>query len=195
MNIYEKLQKARVTLQEKELKKSGKNKFAGFQYFELKDFLPHINSILSELKLFSKFDLKDGTATLAIIDSEKPDEVLVFETPSETVELKGSTAIQALGATHTYLKRYLYLNALEIIESDLLDSISGSEKAPESGKTKPSKLSDQTLSTVIDMIAQAEDEALERKVLKGYKVESLEALTEKQAQTVITTLKSRSEKK
>ena len=35
MNIYEKLQSARVKLQSKKLKKSGKNKHTGFSYFEL----------------------------------------------------------------------------------------------------------------------------------------------------------------
>ena len=38
MNVYSKLQTARVRLQESNLKKSGENKFAGFKYFELGDF-------------------------------------------------------------------------------------------------------------------------------------------------------------
>ena len=40
MSVYRKLQEARIELQSKPLKKSGKNKFAGFEYFELGDFLP-----------------------------------------------------------------------------------------------------------------------------------------------------------
>ena len=42
MNIYEKLQTARVELQKTALKKSGVNKFAGFKYFELGDFIPAV---------------------------------------------------------------------------------------------------------------------------------------------------------
>ncbi|BBM37657.1 hypothetical protein JCM16775_0347 [Leptotrichia hofstadii] len=57
MNIYEKLQKARVELQSLGLKMGGHNKFSGFKYFELKDFLPKVNEIFENLKLFSKFDL------------------------------------------------------------------------------------------------------------------------------------------
>ena len=38
-NIYSKMQKARCEFQEKPLKKSGHNKFAGYRYFELGDFL------------------------------------------------------------------------------------------------------------------------------------------------------------
>jgi hypothetical protein len=36
MTVFKKLQAARITLQNTELKKSGKNKFAGYQYFELR---------------------------------------------------------------------------------------------------------------------------------------------------------------
>ena len=45
MNIYEKLQKARVDLQSKGIKKSGKNTFAKYDYYELADFMPAVNSI------------------------------------------------------------------------------------------------------------------------------------------------------
>ena len=55
MNIFEKIQAARVELQEMNLKMGGYNKFADFKYFELKDFLPEINKIFNKLKLFSKF--------------------------------------------------------------------------------------------------------------------------------------------
>ena len=54
MNIYEKLQQARLILQNTELKKSGLNKFAGFNYYELKDFIPEVNKIFLDMKLFSK---------------------------------------------------------------------------------------------------------------------------------------------
>jgi predicted aldo/keto reductase-like oxidoreductase len=33
-NVFEKLQQARVQLQNEKLKKSGKNAYAGFSYFE-----------------------------------------------------------------------------------------------------------------------------------------------------------------
>ena len=81
MNIYEKLQTSRIKLQEMKLKKSGLNKFANFSYYELADFLPQINKIFGEMKLFSKFDLLTEKATLTIIDTEK--EVLL---PSEMTQ-------------------------------------------------------------------------------------------------------------
>lgn len=128
MNIYEKLQSARIELQTKKLKKSGKNKFAGFEYFELADIIPAINQIFNEKKMFSQFCIQDGYATLTVIDSEKPTDFVIFTSPVAELELKGCNSIQALGGVHTYLRRYLYMNALEIVEADLFDAVSGKEE-------------------------------------------------------------------
>lgn len=122
--IYEKLQQARILLQGKKLKKSGKNSYSGFTYYELADFLPQVNQIFYDLKLCSNFSMRDGYAILTVTDWE--DESFTdFITPTETLELKGCSKIQALGGVHTYLKRYLYMNALEIVESDMLDAKAG----------------------------------------------------------------------
>lgn len=118
MNIYEKIQQARVELQKSGLKKSGHNKFAGFDYFELKDFLPRVNTIFGELKLFSKFDLTENEGILTIINSENLEEKETFVTPIAKIEMKGQNVLQQIGSTHTYLKRYCYYNALEIIAND-----------------------------------------------------------------------------
>lgn len=122
--IYEKLQQARVLLQEKKIKKSGKNKFSGFTYYELADILPQINQIFYDLKLHSNFSIANETASLTVTDWED-NTTETFTSPIETLELKGCTKIQALGGVHTYLKRYLYLNALEIVENDMLDAEAG----------------------------------------------------------------------
>ena len=143
-NVYEKLQTARVLLQNKKFSKSGKNKFAGFDYFELSDILPYINQIFSDLKLFSLFKIDDNKAFLIIINSEKPDEEIEFLTPIAELELKGCNAIQALGGINTYCKRYLYLNALEIVEADLFDSTTGKEEQEIKEEVKPIKAKKQT---------------------------------------------------
>ncbi len=133
--IHEKLQKARVELQNKQLKKSGQNKFSGFTYYELADILPTINKIFLELKLCSNFSILEGNATLTITDWEDNSSE-EFTSPTETLELKGCTKIQALGGVHTYLKRYLYLNALEIVEADMLDAQAGNIEEKSVKKTQ-----------------------------------------------------------
>lgn len=122
MNIYEKIQQARVELQKMGIKKSGHNKFANFDYFELKDFLPKVNEIFLVLKLFSKFDLLENEGVLTIINSENPEESIVFSTPKATIDMKGQNGLQQIGSTHTYLKRYCYYNALEIIINDEIEA-------------------------------------------------------------------------
>lgn len=125
MNIYDKLQLARIKLQVMNLKKSGKNKYSGFTYYELADFIPAVNNIFGELKMSSVFGIKDSAALLTIINSENPEEKIEFTSPIAKVELKGCSEIQAIGAAHTYMRRYLYTNALEIVENDALDAVAG----------------------------------------------------------------------
>lgn len=122
MNVYTKLQNCRVELQKKNVKKSGQNKFAGFNYYELADFIPVVNEMFAQNGLTSVFSIIDNTASLTIINCEKPEENVVFTSPIADANIKGCTPVQSLGGVHTYLKRYLYLNALEIVECDMLDS-------------------------------------------------------------------------
>jgi hypothetical protein len=127
-NIYQKLANIRVALQESKLKKSGKNGFANFEYFTLDDFLPTLNNLMDKYQVFSNFSINGDVASLTFINSEKPQEQVTFTSPVAEAEIKGSTPIQCLGGVHTYLKRYLYLNAFEIVEGDVLDALVGTEK-------------------------------------------------------------------
>lgn len=138
MTVYAKLQQARVELQKKNIKKTGKNTYAGFEYFELENFIPYVNTLFNELKLFSNFSMTDELASLTITDFEDNSQV-VFTSPLRELELKGCTPIQALGGVHTYLKRYLYLNALEIVEHDTLDAVTGAKEQHPTEKVFGSK--------------------------------------------------------
>ena len=125
LNVYQRLQKARVELQQKNIKKSGENKYSGFKYFELKDFIPVLNEIFLSNGLSSNFSIQENIATLFIINLDDPNENILFTSPIAEANLKGCTPIQGIGAIHTYMKRYLYLNALEIVEDDILDKNAG----------------------------------------------------------------------
>jgi hypothetical protein len=130
--VYAKLQKARMMLQAAPLKKSGHNKFAGYQYFELGDFLQTINSIFYEIGLCSVISFDKELATLRIVDIDNGSSI-TFTSPMAEANLKGCYPIQNLGAVETYSRRYLYVTALEIVEHDALDATTGSE-APKSAK-------------------------------------------------------------
>ena len=130
--VHKKLMAARMSLQEASLKKSGHNKFAGYRYFELADFLPTVNSIFNEVGLSHTLEFTDTLATMSVIDFEKGG-IAKFTCPMATAELKGCHPVQNLGASITYITRYLLVMALAICEHDALDATTGADE-PKSAK-------------------------------------------------------------
>ena len=120
-SVHKKLMEARMLLQHAPLKKSGHNKFAGYSYFELGDFLPTINSIFYKTGLCGVVSFDKELATLTITDSEDGSQILLTS-PMAEANLKGCHPIQNLGAVETYTRRYLWVSAMEIVEHDALDS-------------------------------------------------------------------------
>ena len=131
MSVYKKLQEARILLQNTSLKKSGRNKFANYESFELGDFLPTIQNIFSKVGLCGTVSFGTEIATLTIVDVDATDTTtpnyVVFSSPMSSAELKGCHAIQNLGAVQTYLRRYLWVAAMEIVEHDALDATTGKD--------------------------------------------------------------------
>jgi hypothetical protein len=128
MNVYQKLNAARAKFHSIELKKSGHNKFAGYKYFELADFIIPALEIFKEHGLTGIISFGKETADLRIINNENPEEVIVIESPMSSAALKGCHEVQNLGAVQTYLRRYLWVAALEIVEHDAIDSAPAKEK-------------------------------------------------------------------
>lgn len=122
MNVYQKLNAARAKFHSIELKKSGHNKFAGYKYFELGDFIIPALEIFKEFGLTGIISFGTETAHLRIINNDKPEELIFIESPMSSAALKGCHEVQNLGAVQTYLRRYLWVAALEIVEHDALDS-------------------------------------------------------------------------
>lgn len=120
MNVFEKLNEARIRFQNSNVKKSGKNSYAGYTYYELADILPAINKIAQELKFSCIVNFTPDLATLDFVDCEK-NEKITFTSPMSDASLKGCHPVQNLGAVETYIKRYLYQNCFEIVEADALD--------------------------------------------------------------------------
>jgi len=131
MSVYKKLSEARIKLQSMPLKKSGHNKFAGYNYFELGDYLPACNEIFSQLGLCDVISFGSEIATLTVYDVETSESV-VFESPMASANLKGCHDIQNLGASQTYLRRYLWQTAMGMVEHDALDSTEQNVESQES---------------------------------------------------------------
>lgn len=126
MKVYKKLVEARLKLQGMELSKSGHNKFAGYRYFELGDFLPAIQSIFKEVGLCDVISFDQNIAVMNIYDVEDGSFV-TFTSPMGSAQLKGCHEVQNIGAVETYQRRYLYVTALAIVEHDALDAVTGSQ--------------------------------------------------------------------
>lgn len=127
MSVYKKLQEARCEMQRMTLKKTGENKFAGYSYFELGDFLPAINDLFKEKGLCGIVSFGVELATLKVVDVEDGTSI-EFTSPMGSAALKGCHEVQNIGAVETYQRRYLYVTALEIVEHDALDSTTGAQQ-------------------------------------------------------------------
>ena len=128
MSVYKKLQEARVKLHTTQLNKSGENKFAKFKYFELGDFIPQVTEIFNKVGLCGVVSFTSDTAYLTVHETEG-DGFITFTTPLVYASVEKTQPIQNLGSTHTYIRRYLWLMAMEIVENDVVDSVE--PKAPE----------------------------------------------------------------
>jgi hypothetical protein len=130
MSVFIKLNKARIKLQNTELTKSGHNKFAGYKYFELGDFLPTVQNIFSELGLCGIVSYGVEIASLTIVDVEDNSSI-VITSPMGSAALKGCHEVQNIGAVETYQRRYLWVTVMEIVEHDALDSSDGPDESGE----------------------------------------------------------------
>jgi len=119
--VYAKLQKCRVELQNMELKKSGHNKFQGYKYFELRDFLPAINTLFDIYGLCYSLQFDRDMANMFVVDVDTGSSIK-FCCPMESAVLKGCQPVQNLGGSLTYISRYLLCLALAVSESDIVDS-------------------------------------------------------------------------
>jgi hypothetical protein len=125
MKVYKKLIAVRSELQAMSLTKSGHNKFAGYKYFELGDFLPSIQMLFNKYGLCDVISFTEDLATMVVYDTDDGSSV-TFTSPMGSAQLKGCHEVQNIGAVETYQRRYLYVTALAIVEHDALDATTGS---------------------------------------------------------------------
>lgn len=148
MNIYQKLLKARAMFLESEVKKTGKNMHLSFKYFELEDIVPVAIRIFGEVGIVSMVNFTSDTATMTIVNTDNPEETISFVSPfnqitpiiSNNTGKQATNEMMALGSSITYMRRYLYMIALDICESDSIDANAGvpiSDPAPKSLPATP----------------------------------------------------------
>lgn len=122
MNVYRKLNEARLRFHSLQLQKSGENKFAGYKYFELGDFLIPGMQVFEAVGLCGVVSFPGGDARMDIVDVDKPEDRITIFSPFGSASLKGCHEVQNIGAVETYQRRYLWMAALEVVEHDVIDS-------------------------------------------------------------------------
>lgn len=137
-NLYKRMSKIRKLLCCKNIKKTGKASYdfkinsIAYEYFELQDFLPTLLELMDEHGVCSicNLDIEKSIATLTLINSDNPTEKetiqmpIVIPTITPTPDGKQKKTIQIMqefGAVYTYARRHLYLAALEIVETNIID--------------------------------------------------------------------------
>ena len=133
LNVYQKLLVARAKFLETDVQKTGKNMHLSFKYFELDDIVPVATRIFSEVGLIAIVNFTSDTATMNIVNTDNPwDECIKFEAPFNQIApivsntgKQATNEMQALGSSITYMRRYLYMIALDICESDSIDANAG----------------------------------------------------------------------
>lgn len=198
-NIYEKLQEARHIVLGGLGKKSGKNTFVGFEYFELKDFIPQAIEAFREVGITSIFNIdpakrvidENGVVTeypeLASLTIADGKESIEFHIPTADASGKGQLPIQSLGSKQTYLRRYLYLSALDIVEQDSADAMS-----PEQKETTAKKPAGPTPEQ-IKIIKSSLPEATLKEMLNRVNKNSVEELSVKEASDICNWIRNKKE--
>ena len=139
------------------IKKEGTNEFAKYDYFRPDDILLALTPLLKKNDLFIHFDMpyvkevEMYRGTLSIIDiiDEQNSEIYLFDIP--LTQVKGAGQAQNAGATMTYCKRYMIMNAFNIADN---------EADPDNKKNKPASSEGnkrQTLEETLKMIDETQD--------------------------------------
>lgn len=139
MNVYSKLLLARKLFLEANVKKSGINRHLEFKYYELADIVPVATVIGTEIGLLFLTSFSTENAEMKVVNVHKPEEVITITSPMKEIDSiessrtggKLTNAIQNLGSAETYQRRYLYMTALDIVESDVFDSEAGEPEKPD----------------------------------------------------------------
>ncbi len=144
VNVYQRLLSARTKFLESDVQKTGKNMHLSFKYFELNDIVPTAIKIFDETGLIPVVNFTSDVATMDIVNIDNPEEKITFTAPFNQIEPiisntgnKATNEMQALGSSITYMRRYLYMIALDICENDFIDANIGNEKPAATSTPKP----------------------------------------------------------
>lgn len=186
MNIktMKKINDGRSYFQQQDIKKSGKNKYQHFNYFELQDIIPVKNEICTKFKIadYFIFDIEKQNARLEIYDLEQDDQQdpVTFQILiPEPQEMNSTKRMQEIGALQTYSHRYLLLQFLDVTECDRIDATNTSKITSEN---KTNKKVQKSKMKKVEKTTSSSDE-------QNQELIGLDKKTEDNAENVLNTIK------
>ena len=139
MTVENKTIKAKIVAISNEIRvdKEGKNSFQGYQYFKPDDILRVLNPLLEKHNLICLFNMEyskeiemykgiltiEGTDVITnnLLSSpfsrSNSSDPVSFKFDIPLTEVKGSSKAQNAGATQTYCKRYMLMNAFNLADN------------------------------------------------------------------------------
>jgi hypothetical protein len=183
MNVYKRLNFARQQFHCAPLKKSGHNKFANYYYFELGDFIVPAMEIFERNGLTSIISFGKEEASMTIVNNDQPEEKIVITSPMSSAALKGCHEVQNLGAVQTYLRRYLWVAALEIVEHDALDATTGQTAVTKHKPTEGALINPKRESLLRDVAISVKDHMDQDDVMGAY--EEVSGITDSEEKTFL----------
>ncbi|RAP51110.1 MAG: hypothetical protein BZ138_05880 [Methanosphaera sp. rholeuAM270] len=158
LQFMRKVSRARELFQQAGLKKTGLNKFAKYKYFTLDDILRIGLPILEEVGLATWYQFMKDEAVLKVFDMETNySQNLYIQIPALSAEGNNNVTLQNVGKQQTYLRKYLYQQLFEVVESDIDE-----EDTRQPKKTKPQNVKTKTqasqkngsITEILDMICE-----------------------------------------
>lgn len=147
--LYGKLKQIKVELRKVINTKSGYNIHNKFKYYQLEDFLPQVLEAFSRYNIYNEYSIDTDLeiieertefdeennktyktvtkkpveyAYLYLKNLDNEDDEMVYRLKTAEASVYGASAIQNLGAKITYMKRYIYMSLLDIVEPDAVDA-------------------------------------------------------------------------
>ena len=168
-NVYQKLLEARAKFLNHGISKSGKHMELRYKYFELDDIVPIAIGIFAEVGLVPVVSFTEEQAVMTMVNTDNPEETIQFSCPVRyPSENKMVNPVQALGSAQTYLRRYLYMIALDICEPDTIEPTTEKDTTPTPAPTPAAPVTPEKRQEVTKTLTDPDGNATELQI-KGLK--------------------------
>ena len=172
---------ARMKFLNSEISKSGKNPQLTYKYYELDDIVPIALPIFQELGLFYQvsftnadlYEMNGSQISNPIAEMNAVYIVIPYTRPQAIIGNNSGKAVvndvQLVGMSVTYYRRYLWMLALDIVESDGIDGNKPPVENEQAKKSKKPASPEERKGMAKDMTTGGMTELQKKSILKGLK--------------------------